>query len=42
MLRPGSDPRVLYAAGHHRNGILLAPLTAQLIADQLLGFSNEA
>jgi glycine oxidase len=42
MLRPGSDPRVLYAAGHHRNGILLAPLTAQLIADQILGFSNEA
>ena len=35
ILGPGSDPRVIYAAGHHRNGILLAPLTAQLIADQI-------
>ena len=37
MLGPGRDPRVIYAAGHHRNGILLAPLTAQLIADEVLG-----
>jgi len=28
--------RVLLATGHHRNGILLAPVTATLIADQLL------
>jgi glycine oxidase len=35
ILGRGQDPRVLYAAGHHRNGILLAPLTAQLIADQI-------
>lgn len=36
VLRPSRDPRVIYAAGHFRNGILLAPLTAQLIADHLL------
>jgi len=27
------DDRVVLAAGHHRNGILLAPVTADLIAD---------
>ena len=27
---------VMYATGHYRNGILLAPLTAQLVADALL------
>ena len=25
------------AAGHYRNGILLTPITAQIIADQMLG-----
>ncbi len=25
------DPRVIYATGHFRNGVLLAPLTAQLV-----------
>ena len=29
--------RLWVASGHHRNGVLLAPLTAQLIADDLLG-----
>jgi glycine oxidase len=29
-------PHVFYATGHYRNGILLAPLTARLIADLLL------
>jgi glycine oxidase len=29
-------PNVMYATGHFRNGILLAPLTAQLVADALL------
>jgi len=29
-------PGLFFAAGHYRNGILLAPLTAQLIADELL------
>lgn len=29
-------PGVMYATGHYRNGVLLAPLTAQLVADALL------
>ena len=32
------DPRIIYAAGHYRNGVLLAPLTARLIADHV--FTN--
>jgi len=36
ILGPSRDPRVVYAAGHFRNGVLLAPLTAQLIADYVL------
>jgi glycine oxidase len=38
----GPDPEVgglFYATGHFRNGILLAPLTGELIADLLLGRS---
>ena len=27
------EPRIIYATGHSRNGILLAPLTADLVAD---------
>lgn len=38
ILGPGVDPRIIYAAGHHRNGVLLAPLTARLIADHI--FTN--
>jgi glycine oxidase len=36
----GADPerpRVIYACGHSRNGILLAPLSAEVIADMLTG-----
>jgi glycine oxidase len=36
----GPDPRLrklLYATGHYRNGILLAPVTATIIADLLAG-----
>jgi glycine oxidase len=36
----GADPerpRVIYACGHSRNGILLAPLTAQTVADIIAG-----
>lgn len=36
----GPDPerqRVIYACGHSRNGILLAPLTAEVIADLVTG-----
>jgi glycine oxidase len=29
-------PNLMYATGHYRNGILLAPLTARLVADVLL------
>ena len=31
---PGED-RVVLAAGHYRHGVLLAPLTAQLVADHI-------
>jgi glycine oxidase len=36
----GTDPvdeRIVWATGHFRNGILLCPLTADLIADELTG-----
>jgi glycine oxidase len=29
-------PNLIYATGHYRNGILLAPLTAELVADAIL------
>jgi glycine/D-amino acid oxidase-like deaminating enzyme len=29
-------PGLIYATGHFRNGVLLAPLTAQMVADALL------
>src|SRR5262245_25879497 len=47
-LRPGSPddlpvigasarmPKLFYATGHYRNGVLLAPLTARLVADAVL------
>ena len=31
------DPRVVYACGHSRNGILLAPLTADVVATMIAG-----
>ena len=34
--RSPSVPALTYATGHYRNGVLLAPLTAQLVADALL------
>lgn len=34
---PGEVPGLLLATGHYRNGILLAPLTAERIAAQLAG-----
>jgi glycine oxidase len=36
----GADPerpRLIYACGHSRNGILLAPLTAEVVADIVVG-----
>jgi glycine oxidase len=42
ILGPSSVlPRVAYATGHYRNGILLAPLTATLVADALLDGSID-
>jgi glycine oxidase len=35
LVGPTGEPGVLLAAGHFRHGVLLAPLTAQLIADHL-------
>jgi glycine/D-amino acid oxidase-like deaminating enzyme len=29
--------RIVYATGHYRNGVLLAPLTAHIIADLIVG-----
>ena len=29
-------PGLMYATGHYRNGVLLAPLTAQLVAEAML------
>ena len=34
---PGAIPGLHWATGHHRNGILLAPLTAELVVSALLG-----
>ena len=36
IARSAEHPSVIYATGHYRNGILLAPLTAQLVADLVL------
>jgi glycine oxidase len=33
---PGA-PGLVVAAGHYRNGVLLAPLTGRLVADGVLG-----
>jgi glycine oxidase len=37
ILGPGTVPGLLYATGHTRNGILLAPITADAIAAAVLG-----
>ncbi|MGE0393141.1 MAG: glycine oxidase ThiO [Vicinamibacterales bacterium] len=34
--RAAASPRVVFATGHYRNGVLLAPLTADLVAGLLL------
>jgi glycine oxidase len=53
-LRPGTSddlpvigpsrviPNLFYATGHFRNGVLLAPLTAQLVADALLDHNLDS
>jgi glycine oxidase len=35
VIGPGALDGLTWAAGHHRNGILLAPLTAKLVVDGL-------
>lgn len=35
-------PHVFYATGHYRNGVLLAPLTARLVADLVLDRKSDA
>ena len=43
LLGPSArSPRIVYATGHYRNGVLLAPLTAQLIADYVTGGKEDA
>ncbi|MBS7737125.1 glycine oxidase ThiO [Chelatococcus composti] len=36
ILGPGEIDGLVYATGHHRNGILLTPITSAVIADQIL------
>jgi len=36
-----ATPNLMYATGHYRNGVLLAPLTAQVVADRLLRGVND-
>lgn len=36
LLGPGPIPGLLLATGHHRNGVLLAAITAELVASQAL------
>jgi len=37
ILGPGKTAGLYYATGHYRNGILLAPITAEVLADAILG-----
>jgi glycine oxidase len=39
VIGPGALEGLVWATGHHRNGILLAPLTAELLIPTLLGES---
>jgi glycine oxidase len=36
MLGPGALDRLVIATGHHRNGILLTPVTAAVVSDYIL------
>jgi glycine oxidase len=42
MIGETNTPGLFVAAGHYRNGILLAPITARIIADMMLGKSLSA
>lgn len=39
--RSSATPAIVYATGHYRNGVLLAPLTASLVADLVLDGREE-
>jgi len=39
---PGALPGLFWATGHHRSGVLLAPLTAELVVSALLGDREPA
>ncbi|MFF9901376.1 NAD(P)/FAD-dependent oxidoreductase [Streptomyces longispororuber] len=41
LVGPTADPRVLIASGTYRNGMLLAPRLAEMIADHLTGAAVE-
>ena len=42
LIGPASTmPGVYYATGHYRNGVLLAPLTAKLVADLVIGGTRD-
>ena len=41
LVGPTHDPRTFLAAGHFRHGVLLAPLTARLLADALEGATPD-
>jgi glycine oxidase len=40
--RSATVPGLVYATGHYRNGVLLAPLTAQLVAAIVSGDDSDA
>ncbi len=40
LLGPSPCANLTLATGHHRNGILLAPITAELVSDYILGQSS--
>ncbi len=42
LIGPGAVAGLVWATGHHRNGILLAPLTAELVAELLSGQTRES
>ena len=37
VVRAGADEGLVWATGHYRNGVLLAPLTGEIVADILTG-----
>jgi len=41
LIGPGACEGLIWATGHYRNGILLAPLTAELVSGLLLGESSD-